>query len=258
MRMRTAVLAAALLTVPLLTGCGGDDDDTASATTTTQASGADDDAGTDAEPDADAQATVDAVQLEAADLGDGWTLTETKPAGEDDDEANPLDTCMQTDIDDRIDDAKVAETDERTFTQDDGGTSPVPAQVSASAVELEDEALFQETYELIEGDEFVSCLTTALEEQMNASAPGTDVTVGEIATGPALDPDEFPEAGSTAITIPLSIASGEVSLDLVMSMSFVNQGSVGATLFAFGPADQPLAELAAELAGTLVSRMPAA
>jgi hypothetical protein len=262
MRTRTAVLALALLTVPLLAGCGGDDDDDAAgATTTTQAvEGSDTDDGDDAaESDGDAQATVDAVQLEAADLGDGWTLTETKPAGDDDDdESNPLDTCMETDIGDRMDDAKVAETEERTFTQEGDGTSPIPAQVTSSAVEIDDEGLFEETYDLVESDEFVGCLTSALDEELQSSAPDADVTIGEISTGPALDVDEFPEARSTAITIPLTIASSGVSVDLVMALSFVNQGAIGASLFAFGPGDQPIAELSAELAGTLASRMPAA
>jgi hypothetical protein len=251
MRIRAAA-AASLLALALLSACSDDDDPAVDASASGSASdveaeATDDEATVDQEEledepaasDADAQAAIDAAQLDAEDLGEGFALTSTKPAGEDDedDEPNPIDDCMTTDLDDRFEDATVAETEERTFTRQDGGA--IPTEVSASNVALSDGDLFDEMHELLRSDEFGACMGTAFEELVAESAGGAEITLGELdVREDVVDPDAADDLTSTGIDIPVSVSSDGFTLDVEVTMAFLNTGELGSSILVFGATDE--------------------
>lgn len=260
MRIRAAA-AASLFALALLAGCGDNDEPAVDASDSdasedVEAEATDDEATVDEDElqdqqpsstDADAQAAIEAAQLDAQDLGEGFTLTSTKPAGEndEDDEANPIDDCMVTDLDDRFDEATIAETEERTFTRE--GTTTVPTEVSSSNIALSDASLFDDMHELLRSDDFGTCMGTAFEELLAEDAGGAEITLGEMEVREdVIDPDAADDLSSTSIDIPVSVSAEGFTLDVQVTMAFLNTGELGSSILVFGEADalrdQELAE----------------
>lgn len=251
MRTRTAVLLAPLLALSLLAACSGDDDDddaTPNDDDTTEETAADGD-----DEQADVGVIVERAQLEVEDLGEGWELTSTTPAGEDDDEPNPIDDCAG-DVQERFDAATVAESEERSFTQTSEDGAVLTTNLSSSAVALDDPSLFDEMHELIRSDEFAECFREAFVE---ASGAGPDLTVGEIQVGDGVDPDAAPEGlTSTSLVIPVTFeAEGIPPQESLFSITLLHLGEVGASVLLFGDAANPVAELGAELSGIVADRL---
>lgn len=268
MRTRAAAIAA-LLSLTLLAACGGDDEDTAATGDTTEEGtaedGSEEEGGTDpAEDDipedgavADSDVALHEAQLEVEDLGAGWELTDTKPAGEDDDEPSPLDACIPGDLDDRFDAAKVAETEERTFVQQ--GEGPIPAQLVSSSVALDGAALFEEMHEVLRSAEFADCAGDAFQEAMGGPDGSAEATMGDIEQEDAVvDPGDDPDLTSTGITFPVSISSGELRAEMTVVMAFINTGRVGSSMLVISERDERLPMRVAEWGGILAERLSAA
>lgn len=262
MRLRRAVLALALLAA-----CSDDDDAvTASGTGSSsqvEAESTDDEATVDDEElaDADVQALIDEAQLDADDLGEGYELTATSPPDAEDDEdgdddgaeANPIEDCLASDLDDRFDEATVAETDERTFTQTDG--APVPAEVTASNVALDDDALFDEMHDLLRSEDFATCMGDAFEALLAESAAGADIVLGEIDVAEDAVDADVDDLTSTTITIPVSVSAEGFSLDAEVSMLFLDVGELGSSILVFGAADEARAGELARWGGLVAERL---
>ena len=248
MRLRRAVLALALLAA-----CSDDDDGAVTASgsgsaSDVEAESTDDEATVDDEELAsgDVQALIDGAQLDAEDLGEGYELTATSPPDDQDDEddeddtdageANPIEDCLAGDLDDRFDEATVAETDERTFTQTGG--APVPAEVTASNVALDDEALFDEMHELLRSEDFATCMGDAFEAVLAESAAGADIALGDIAVAEDAVEADVDDLTSTTITIPVTVSAEGFSLEADVSMLFLDVGELGSSILVFGAADE--------------------
>ena len=268
MRIRAAA-SASLLALALVAGCSDDDDPAVDASDASsddvEAESTDDEATVDdderddlADSDADAQAAIDAAQLEAEDLGEGWTLTGTTPPSDsDDDEPNPLDDCMESDLDDQFDEATIAETDERSFSREGDGV--VPTEVTASNVALSDESLFDEMHDLLRSDDFGTCMGTAFEDLLAESAAGAEVTLGDIeVTEDVVDPDAADDVSSTSIDIPVTVSSQGFTLEAEVTMAFLNVGELGGSILVFGAADDLRAESIAEWGNLVVERLAGA
>lgn len=250
MRIRTAACIP-LLALLLLAACGSDDEEptssaSASAPADEEATTETSEAAEDEGADADLEAAVEAAQLEVEDLGEGWTLTETVAAGDQDESPNPLDDCVG-DLRQRIEAATVAESEQRTFTFDDGAVS-VPTEVESSSVALDDEALFAEMHETFRDEAFLTCLTDTLRDQLGAEQ---QVNIGEVEVTDGVDPQAAPDAVATALLVPLET---EAAGSLRLSITIITTGSVGTSLSVFGSPDQPIGERAVELAAVLAGR----
>lgn len=274
MRIRSAA-AASLLALALLAACSDDDDSAVSTDdaeditvdeestddeatvddeeTESGDSASDDDAGADVDVES-LQASVDAAQLETSDLGDGWVLTGTKPAGEDDDEPSPLDDCLAGDIDERVEEGTVAESEERTFELQ--GETAFPTEITSSSIALEDETLFDEMHELLRSDELATCISDSFREAMASSADGAEITIGDFeATEDVVDPDAAPDLESTGFEIPLTITAEGFTADATVSMTFISTGQLGSSILVFGPSEELRTSMVAELGAILAERL---
>lgn len=264
--MRFRSLLAALLALALLAGCSDDDDDGGAASDDTAVDVGDDDTpeitadgGEEPATDAELQAAIETTQLEAEDLGEGWTLTGTKPAGEDagDDAPNPLEDCVD-DLGDRFDDAQLAETEERSFERQ--GEAPIPQQLTSSSVALDDGALFTEMHGVLRDDAFGACMATAFEQVMSETTPeGAEITLGDIIQADTVvDPGDDADLESTGIAIPVTVTAEGITLETSVSIMFISTGQVGASLLFFGPVTELGAEEQAEFGRIVAERLSAA
>lgn len=255
MRTRALVAAAALLALPLLASCGDDDEEATSSDTTEQASEApaedESEAGHDLS-DEDLAAAVEAAQLEPEDLGPGWELTATKgPDEEEDDEPSPIDDCLSDDLPDRFDDAAVAESEKRTFTNAEG---VIPSEVESSSVGLDDPELFDEMHALLRDPDFGTCFGEGLQEMVTQD--GTEITVGEVEQAEqVVDPGEDPELESTGLSIPLTITAEGTTFETRATMVFLSTGHLGSSMFVFGEDGAVTEEQVAEWGRFLAERL---
>lgn len=263
MRIRAAATAA-VLALALLAGCGDDDDPSVPTgddpSVDVEEESTDDEATVDGEEqpdgdDTDAAAAIDAAQLEASDLGPGWELTSTTPPDTDpsDDEPTPLDDCLATDLQDAFDAGKVAETEERTFELADGD-SPLPSQVTASSVALDDADLFDQMHDVLRDEEFGQCISDGFRTLMAEQTGGQgEVTIGDIeATEGTVEVDD---AESTRLGFAMTITSQGFTFETTFGITFVNVGSLGSSLLAFGPDGGVTPEQEAEWASLLAERL---
>jgi hypothetical protein len=181
----------------------------------------------------DAQAIVDAALLDADDLGGGWELTSTTPAGEDGDDAG-FQECAPDSIDMNADD--LASSEAREFTLE-GELLPTTVQVSASATA--DRDLLGDIHALLGDAAFKECVGAALEESLG-SQPGAEMTVGEIASeNDVVDVDGI---SSTQLDIPLTISASGLDVEMEITIVFITTGHVGALLFIGAPIDGGLSD----------------
>jgi hypothetical protein len=198
--MRSRALLVPVVAL-LLLSCSGDDDDAPSAE--------------------DAQAVVDAALLDADDLGEGWELTSTTPAGENDDDSSPIDACAP---DDQVDANDLAESEDREFTLE-GELLPSQLQVSAGATA--DSDLLAEIHELLADDEFQDCLGDAFQDSVG-SQPGAEVTIAEITSeSDVVDTDGVT---STQLVMPITIAADGITLELEFRFVVLTTDHIGAAI----------------------------
>lgn len=241
MRSRAAAAVVVLLAISTLAACA-DDDARPAAEASSARDGAD-----------ELEAAVTAAQLEPDDLGPGWELTETKAPGEDDDEPNPVDECLQG-LDDRFQAATVAESEERTFTHE--GESPLPAEVTSASLALDDAALFVEMHDLLRSPDFAACLHRRFEETMASLGGEAEVTVGDVAQAEGVvDPGNDAQLTSTRLSIPITIGMDGLTLDLDADMAFLSTGQLGSYVLVFASEGEVPAEAVAEWGRLLAERL---
>lgn len=249
MRTRAAAAIVALLALSVLSGCG-DDDEGARAAVDEPAPAA------DGAGQPDLEAAVAAGQLEPDDLGVGWELTESKAPGEDDDEPNPVDGCLQR-LDDRFDDSKVAESEERTFQRE--GDAPLPAEVMSSSIAVDDAALLIEMHDLLRSPDFAACLHSGFEESMASLGGEADVTVGDVAQADGtIDSRVDPQLSSTTLSMPITTGMDGLTLDLAVQMVFLSTGQLGASILVVAPEGEVPADEVAEWGRLLAERLAGA
>jgi len=235
MRRARAVVLAALV---VLAACsGGDDDD-------------DDDDDREASGSAtalsaeDAQAIVDGALLDAGDLGEGWELSSTIPA--DEEEPTPADECVG---EDDVDNADLAESEERRFT---GPRDAVVApEVGISAGAATDPATLARIHDVLADTEVQSCLRDTFQSTMGEG--GLEIGEPTFAEGIVVGVDV--EVESSRLTMPMVFGTGSGAVHAVVELVYVTAGQVGAGIFAFGLdgaiTDEQLTDWATEVAGRL-------
>jgi hypothetical protein len=169
----------------------------------------------------DAQAIVDAALLDADDLGGGWELTSTTPAGEDGDDAG-FQECAPDSIDMNADD--LASSEAREFTLE-GELLPTTVQVSASATA--DRDLLGDIHALLGDAAFKECVGAALEASVG-SQPGAEMTVGEITSED--DVVDVDGVTSTQLVMPITIAAEGITLELEFRFVVLSTDHIGAAL----------------------------
>jgi hypothetical protein len=231
MRLRPVLLAALVV----LAACGGDDDDDAS--------------GSDAPSATEAQAVVDGALLDVDDLGEGWTLTNTIPAGEDDDDSTPIDECAP---DAQIEANDLAETEDREFTLEGG---LVPSQVQVSGGATADPELITRIHELLRDEAFHDCFGAAFESFL-ASEAGVEIEVTPVTSeDDVVDVDGIE---STKVTLAATISAEGVSVELRFQLVVVSTAHLGMALVVSSSDGAVPDEQVAEWATLLGDRLTAA
>jgi hypothetical protein len=176
----------------------------------------------DGAPSADeAQEIVDAALLDADDLGEGWELTGTTPAGENDDDSSPIDDCAP---DEQLDANDLAESEDRELTLEG---ELLPSQVQVSAGASADSELLAGIHDLLGDEEFQDCLGAAFEESVG-SQPGAEMTVGEITSED--DVVDVDGVASTQLVMPITVAAEGISLELEFRFVVLTTDHIGAAI----------------------------
>jgi hypothetical protein len=176
----------------------------------------------DGAPSADeAQEIVDAALLDADDLGEGWELTGTTPAGENDDDSSPIDDCAP---DEQLDANDLAESEDRELTLEG---ELLPSQVQVSAGASADSELLAGIHDLLGDEEFQGCLGAAFEESVG-SQPGAEMTVGEITSED--DVVDVDGVASTQLVMPITVAAEGISLELEFRFVVLTTDHIGAAI----------------------------
>lgn len=221
---RSILSAAVVSLVLLVSACGssGSDAGTDEKPTTTEAgegstTEAEDTSTTAAEfePDPEAQARAESVDVTVSDFVDGWEAT---PA-EDPDADNPLNECDPA-LADRSAQIGRHATDDFSIGSLDDGTG---TQFTARTVVFEDEAAAQAALAPFEDPDVIACIDETLQEAFASS--GADVTVeGELEVdGTDLDVDE---SYSLSATYTVSAPDG-TSLDVNLGVLVLRVGDIG-------------------------------
>ena len=163
------------------------------------------------------QEIVDAIRLEADDLGDGWREVGAESPGADDD-TDLLSRCLPEDAG-----SWDAESDTTSFQR----LGPaVPGQLRVWSVAGDDPDDLTDLHEQVRDLEFTNCFGPALVELLRSAAD--EVEVGEVLTEGQGD--------RTVVTAPLTVTAGGTTVDLAVRVTLVTRGRFGATLTESGPA----------------------
>ena len=193
------------------------------------------------------------MQLDVADLGDGWTLTDTSDPSSD--APSPVDGCTGA-VGKQFKAAKVAKSGDRSFTKETSGA--VAVQLTSSSVAISDASLFDDMHALLRDADFGTCLGVAFEKVISGTASGAQITVGTVDQAEqVVDPGDDTNLQSTGITFPVTVSTQGRSVDLLVSMTFISTGTLGASLLVFGPTDELTADVIAEWGRLLAQRLSA-
>ncbi|HYD10043.1 MAG TPA: hypothetical protein VEA78_08065 [Acidimicrobiales bacterium] len=258
MRSQARVRAIALAALLAVSACSDDGDGDTTPPADDAASideeTTDDEATVDGDEQRSAvQRTVDLAQLDEDDLGDGWRLTNTTPAGEDDDES-PLDECVDASYLGTFDDATIAESDERTFTLS-ADTSPLPPQVSSRAEALDDATLLSQRHDVLASDDFADCIATTFQDVATQQMVrgGGEATVGDVEV--RTDVVDVDGAESSRLSVPITLTTEGLTYELAISATYVDIGPLGVNLFVYGSAGTVTLEQELEWASLLAERL---
>jgi hypothetical protein len=186
----------------------------------------------------DAEAIVDEVRLDAADLGDGWQQTASEEPTDDDvadsDDDDELEECLGDDaasFSEELDNPLAKSTTD-VFALEDSATDQ--HEVTVETVVVSDEDAVEEAFEIIGSSRFSECFAALLEDEVSGQAEaGVDMTLGEITTD-----DDYADADrSVAIQVPFQAAADGNEFGGQFTFGFVNNGQVVSTLLVFSLGD---------------------
>ena len=168
---------AVLLLAAALAACGGGDDDEA-----------DIDAGL---TEARAAEAVEAVQLDAGDLGDGWDSTEV-------DAEDPVAMCIGTTITRALDDATLAAS-ELVHLERDGEQRFESTRVSVRTIAVDDGAVLDDVVAVIIDPAFADCVAPRFEGLVSDGRSELTLQVGDVEVEEGYLPLDGVRSSSVAI-----------------------------------------------------------
>ncbi|HUF31636.1 MAG TPA: hypothetical protein VMN58_00330 [Acidimicrobiales bacterium] len=245
LRRRARPVAGLLVLSLVLAACGSDDgDDTTTATdeTTTTVDGT-----TTSDGDGVGPGVAAEVNLQLADLPEGWVAG---PTAEDDDD-DVLGECLGLDLDE-IEERQVDEADSPEFSNPEA----LKQTVSSGTSIYDDEEVPAEIFDRLRAEETIPCLRAAFEERFTSDEEleGVDVRFEEI-----VFVDDFPTFGDESLLLTIAIVLSAESQEFSAHLDFVflRTAEVASFVYALNLGEPTDPGLVTDLADAVAARQAA-